>query len=76
VSRGDGASATAGAQVALHPYKTVTDERGLAEIRVTKGAYDLFVAKRKYLTLGLPVEVTTDMTARAEFDLEPEVQRN
>jgi hypothetical protein len=66
----------AGAQVALHPYKAVTDERGFAEIRVPKGAYDLFVAKRKYLTLGLPVEVTADMTARAELDLEPEIERN
>ena len=65
-----------GAQVALHPYKTVTDERGFAEIRVAKGAYALFVAKRKYLTLGLPVEVTADMTARAELDLEPEIERN
>jgi hypothetical protein len=66
----------AGAQVALHPYKAVTDERGFAEIRVAKGAYDLFVAKRRYLTLGLPVEVTADMTARAELDLEPEIERN
>jgi len=66
----------AGAYVALHPYKTVTDERGLAEIRVAKGAYDLFVAKTNYLTLGLPVEVTADMTARAELDLEPVIERN
>jgi hypothetical protein len=66
----------AGARVALHPYKAVTDERGLAEIRVAKGAYDLFVAKTRYLTLGLPVEVTADMTARAELDLEPEIERN
>jgi hypothetical protein len=66
----------AGARVALHPYKAVTDEHGLAEIRVAKGAYDLFVAKTRYLTLGLPVEVTADMTARAELDLEPEIERN
>ena len=66
----------AGAQVALHPYKTVTDDRGFAEIRVAKGAYDLFVAKRKYLTLRLPVEVAADVTARAELDLEPEIERN
>jgi len=66
----------AGAHVALHPYKAVTDERGFAEIRVAKGAYDLFVAKAHYLTLGLPVEVTADMTARAELDLEPTIERN
>jgi hypothetical protein len=66
----------ADARVALHPYKAVTDERGFAEIRVAKGTYDLFIAKRSYLTLGLPVEVTADMTARAELDLEPEIERN
>jgi len=66
----------AGAQVGLHPYKAVTDERGFAEIKVAKGAYDLFVAKAQYLTLGLPVEVTADMTARAELDLEPAIERN
>ena len=66
----------AGARIAMHPYKAVTDERGFAEIRVAKGAYDLFVAKTSYLTLGLPVEVTADMTARAELDLEPERERN
>ena len=66
----------AGAHVALHPYKAVTDERGFAEIRVAKGAYDLFVAKTDYLTLGLPVDVMADMTARAELDLEPETERN
>lgn len=65
-----------GARVALHPYKAVTDERGFAEIRAAKGAYDLFVAKTSYLTLGLPVEVTADLTARAELDLEPEIERN
>jgi hypothetical protein len=66
----------AGARVTLHPYKAVTDERGLAEIRVAKGAYDLFVGKTRYLTLGLPLEVTADMTARAELDPEPEIERN
>jgi len=38
--------------------------------------YDLFVAKAHYLTLGLPVEVTANMTARAELDLEPVTERN
>jgi hypothetical protein len=66
----------AGARVALHPYKAITDERGFAEIRVAKGAYDLLVAKTDYFTLGLPVEVMADMTARAELDPEPEEERN
>ena len=66
----------AGARVAMHPYKAVTDERGLAEIRVAKGAYDLLVAMTDYFTLGLPVDVVADMTARAELDPEPEEERN
>jgi hypothetical protein len=65
-----------GARVVMHPYKTVTDERGVAEVRVAKGAYKLFVSQTRYLTFGLPVEVTADMTARAELDLEPVPERN
>ena len=74
----DKASATplAGARVVMHPYRAVTDERGVARVRVAKGAYRLFVSQTKYVTLGLPVEVTGDVTARAELDPEPVVERN
>ena len=65
-----------GARVVMHPYKAVTDERGVAEVRVAKGEYKLFVSQTRYLTFGLPVEVTADMTARAELDLEPMPERN
>ena len=65
-----------GARVVMHPYKAVTDERGVAEVRVAKGAYKLFVSQTRYLTFGLPVEVTADITARAELDLEPVPERN
>jgi hypothetical protein len=65
-----------GARVVMHPYKAVTDERGIAEVRVAKGAYKLFVSQTKYLTHGLPVEVTADMKARVELDLEPVPERN
>ena len=47
-----------GARVVMHPYHAVTDERGVAEVRVAKGAYRLFVSQTRYLTFGLPVEVT------------------
>ena len=60
----------------MHPYRAVTDERGVAEMRVAKGAYTLFVSQTSYLTFGLPVEVTADMTARAELCLEPVAERN
>jgi hypothetical protein len=65
-----------GARVVMHPYKAVTDERGIAEVRVAKGAYTLFVSQTRYLTFGLPVEVTADMTARAELYVEPVPERN
>jgi hypothetical protein len=65
-----------GARVVMHPYKAVTDERGIAKVRVAKGAYRLFVSQSRYLTFGLPVEVDADMTARAELNVEPVQERN
>ena len=65
-----------GARVVMHPYRAVTDERGVAKVHVAKGAYKLFVSQTKYLTFALPVEVTANMTARAELDLEPVPERN
>jgi hypothetical protein len=65
-----------GARVVMHPYRAVTDERGVAEMRVSRGAYKLFVSQTKYITFGLPVEVQADMTARAELELEPVLERN
>jgi hypothetical protein len=74
----DGESQTplSGARVVMHPYKAVTDEHGVAHVRVAKGAYKLFVSQTKYLTFGLPVDVTEDITTRAELYLEPVTERN
>ena len=74
----DGESQTplSGARVVMHPYKAVTDERGVAEMRVAKGAYKLFVSQPRYATFGLPVDVTADTSARAELYLEPVLERN
>ena len=65
-----------GARVVMHPFRAVTDDRGFAELRVATGAYTLFISQTRYLTLGLPVEVTADMTAGAELCLEPVTERN
>jgi hypothetical protein len=65
-----------GARVVMHPYNAITDERGIAEVRVAKGAYKLFVSRTSYVTFGQPVEVTADMTARAELHVEPMEERN
>jgi hypothetical protein len=65
-----------GARVVMHPYRAVTDEHGIAKVRVAKGAYKLFVSQTRYVTFGLPVEVDADMTARAELYVEPVTERN
>jgi len=65
-----------GARVVMHPYRTATDERGVATMRVAKGVYKLFVSQSKYITLGMPIDVETDVTTRAELDLEPVLERN
>jgi len=72
----DNQTPLSGARVVMHPYKAVTDERGIAEVRVAKGAYKLFVTQTMYLTFGLSVEVTADLKARVELDLEPVPERN
>jgi hypothetical protein len=64
------------ARVVMHPYNAVTDERGVAELRVAKGTYKIFVTQTNYLTFGQPVEVTADMKARVELELEPIPERN
>ena len=65
-----------GARVVMHPYRAVTDEGGIAKVRVAKGTYKLFVSQTRYVTFGLPVEVERDMTARAELYIEPVTERN
>src|SRR5262249_40077452 len=72
----DNQTPLSGARVVMHPYNAVTNERGLAEVRVAKGAYKLFVSQTNYLTFRLSVEVTADMKARVELDLEPVPERN
>ena len=72
----DSQTPLSGARVVMHPYKAITDEHGIAELPVAKGTYTLFVSQTKYLTFGVPVEVTADMKTRAELELEPVPERN
>jgi hypothetical protein len=64
------------ARVVMHPYRAVTDGRGVAEMQVAGGSYQLLVSQTAYLTLALTVEVKMDMTARAELEREPVRERN
>jgi hypothetical protein len=65
-----------GAYVVMHPYRAITDEHGIAELRVPRGVYKLFVSQSTYLTFDLALEVIADVSAKAELDVEPVTERN
>jgi hypothetical protein len=56
-----------GARVVANPYSAVTDARGVAQMRVPKGAYRVFVSSRDYLPFRADGEVGADVTIRAEL---------
>ncbi len=62
-----------GARVVVHPYRTFTDARGLAEVRVPKGEYKLFVSGKNYFPFRSDNEVKTDMKIRAELTVDREL---
>ena len=62
-----------GAKVVVHPYKTFTDERGVAEVRVPKGEYRLFVSGKKYFPFRSDGEMKADVTIRAELVVDREL---
>jgi hypothetical protein len=57
-----------GARVVVHPYRSVTDAQGVAELRVPKGTYRLFVSGRDYFPFRSDGEVRADITIQAELD--------
>src|SRR5262249_35408362 len=61
-----------GAHVLLHPYRALTDERGVAKMKVAKGRYTLFVSGYNYTGHESILDVTSDVTARAELTVEAE----
>ena len=56
-----------GARVVAHPYRAVTDERGVAEMRVPAGEYRLFVSGKGSIPFRFDGAVTADRTIRAEL---------
>ena len=65
-----------GAHVLVHPYRALTDERGVAKIKVAKGRYKLVVSGFKYIAYQNIINVTGDVTTRAELTAEPEGQED
>jgi hypothetical protein len=57
-----------GAKVVAHPYRAVTDAHGVAEIRLPKGAYRLFVSGSDHVPFRSDGEVTGNVTIHAELD--------
>ena len=58
----------AGARVVMHPYRAVTDDGGIARVRVARGQYDILVSGSRYLPTCVNVDVTADMISSAELD--------
>lgn len=69
----DSGSPIKGAKVVVHPYRTLTDEQGVAELRVPKGAFRLFVTARGHFPFRYDGDATEDvsLTAELESDLGP-----
>jgi hypothetical protein len=57
-----------GAKVVVHPYRARTNLDGVAELRVPKGAYRLFVTGRDRFPFRADGELDGDVTIRAELD--------
>lgn len=57
-----------GARVVMHPYRAVTDDNGIAQVRVARGQYDILVSGSRYLPACASVEVTADLITGAELD--------
>jgi hypothetical protein len=57
-----------GARVVMHPYRAVTDDNGIARVRVARGQYDILVSGSRYMPACASVEVTADMITSAELD--------
>ncbi len=62
-----------GARVVAHPYRTVTDARGAAELRVPAGEYRLFVSGKGCVPFRFDGEVKGDTRIRAELEQDREL---
>ena len=62
-----------GAKVVAHPYKTSTDEHGVAKVRVPRGEYRLFVSGKKYFPFRSDCDVKADLTIKADLSIDREL---
>lgn len=59
------------AKVVLHPYRALTNQDGVAVLRVAGGDYTLFVSARGHETASWRLAITQDMTWRGALVREP-----
>lgn len=57
-----------GARVVMHPYRAVTDDDGIARVRVARGRYDILVSGSRYLPACVGVEVGAGMITAVDLD--------
>jgi hypothetical protein len=60
-----------GLHVLMHPYRGITDENGVARVKVAKGTYKLQVSGFKYISHQAVIDADSDVTARVELKVEP-----
>jgi hypothetical protein len=61
-----------GAHVFLYPYRTSTDETGVAKVKVMRGRYKLHVSGFNYIPCENTIDIEGDVATRVELALEPE----
>jgi hypothetical protein len=60
-----------GVHVLLHPYRALTDNNGVAKLKVTKGRYWLHLSGFKYVPYQATIDAVKDVRLRAELKVEP-----
>lgn len=59
-----------GVKVVVHPYQARTNAAGVAELDLPRGQYRLFVSGKDFFPFRTDGELTSDLTLRAELDLD------
>ena len=69
----EGRNPVEGARVVVHPYEAFTDDDGMADLRLPKGGYRLFVSGRKHFPFRSDGEMKKDATLTVELTLDREL---
>jgi hypothetical protein len=67
----DGQTPIKGARIVMHPYRAISDERGIARLRAAGGDYTILVSAAKHMPIRREVALSADLNTRAELEHEP-----